>query len=419
MTSIEILKQAIFTGEDSAKICDLIIVVAIESGSSDIHLEPLNEKVRLRYRTDGVLSEILEYPTFNHQQIVARYKILGNLKMDETRKPQDGRISHEVGDKAFDLRLSTLPTVHGEKIVMRIVDKTKKIPELEKLGLEGRNSDIINRAIEQPNGIILNSWPTGSGKSTTLYAIMKKLNQPKVNIMTFEDPVEIVVDGLNQSQVFPDIGYTFATGLRTALRQDPDIMMVWEIRDQETADIAIEASLTGHLVLSTIHTNSAAETLTRLMNLGVKTFLLPATINAIIAQRLVRRINPEKAKRVSFSELDINLQQRVKNVIATTPKEELKSRLSETIMRDPGFLVPDMTKVSNPDQAYEWRIALYEVMEMTGGIKEMILKEASARDIFNAAVKDGMISLEQDWIIRALQGVTTLDEVYGAVRMES
>lgn len=419
MTSIEILKQAIFTGEDSAKICDLIIVVAIESGSSDIHLEPLNEKVRLRYRTDGVLSEILEYPTFNHQQIVARYKILGNLKMDETRKPQDGRISHEVGDKAFDLRLSTLPTVHGEKIVMRIVDKTKKIPELEKLGLEGRNSDIINRAIEQPNGIILNSWPTGSGKSTTLYAIMKKLNQPKVNIMTFEDPVEIVVDGLNQSQVFPDIGYTFATGLRTALRQDPDIMMVWEIRDQETADIAIEASLTGHLVLSTIHTNSAAETLTRLMNLGVKTFLLPATINAIIAQRLVRRINPEKAKRVSFSELDINLQQRVKNVIATTPKEELKNRLSETIMRDPGFLVPDMTKVSNPDQAYEWRIALYEVMEMTGGIKEMILKEASAQDIFNAAVKDGMISLEQDWIIRALQGVTTLDEVYGAVRMES
>jgi type IV pilus assembly protein PilB len=247
--------------------------------------------------------------------------------MDETRKPQDGRISHEVGDKSFDLRLSTLPTVHGEKIVMRIVDKTKKIPDLEKLGLEGKNNEIINRAIEQPNGIILNSGPTGSGKSTTLYAIMKKLNQPKVNIMTFEDPVEIVVDGLNQSQVFPDIGYTFAAGLRTALRQDPDIMMVGEIRDQETADVAIEASLTGHLVLSTIHTNSAAETLTRLINLGVKTFLLPATINAIIAQRLVRRINRDKAKRISFSELDINLQQRIKNVIATTPKEEIRIRL--------------------------------------------------------------------------------------------
>jgi type II secretory ATPase GspE/PulE/Tfp pilus assembly ATPase PilB-like protein len=330
-----------------------MIVVAIESGASDIHLEPLNDKVRLRYRVDGVLTEILEYPTVNHPQIVARYKILGNLKMDETRKPQDGRISHEVGDKAFDLRLSTLPTVHGEKIVMRIVDKTKKIPDLEKLGLEGRNNAIINRAIEQPNGIILNSGPTGSGKSTTLYAIMKKLNQPKVNIMTFEDPVEIVVDGLNQSQVFPDIGYTFAAGLRTALRQDPDIMMVGEIRDQETADVAIEASLTGHLVLSTIHTNSAAETLTRLINLGIKTFLLPATINAIIAQRLVRRINKDKAKRISFSELDINLQQRVKSVIATTPKDEIKARLSDEIMRDPGFLVPDMTKVSNPDQAYE------------------------------------------------------------------
>ncbi len=286
---------------------------------------------------------------------------------------------------------------------MRIVDKTKKIPDLDKLGLEGQNATIINRAIDQPNGIILNSGPTGSGKSTTLYAIMKKLNQPKVNIMTFEDPVEIVVDGLNQSQVFPDIGYTFATGLRTALRQDPDIMMVGEIRDQETADIAIEASLTGHLVLSTIHTNSAAETLTRLINLGIKTFLLPATINAIIAQRLVRRINKDKAKRVPFSELDINLQQRVKNVIATTPKEEIKVRLSEEIMRDPGFLVPDMTKVSNPDQAYEGRIALYEVMEITNGIKDMIMREASARDIFNAAVRDGMISLEQDGIIRALQ----------------
>lgn len=419
MSSIEILKQSIFTGEDPAKICDLMIVVAIESKASDIHLEPLNDKVRLRYRVDGVLIEVLEYPTVNHPQIVARYKILGNLKMDETRKPQDGRISHEVGDKAFDLRLSTLPTVHGEKIVMRIVDKTKKIPDLEKLGLEGRNSAIINKAIEQPNGIILNSGPTGSGKSTTLYAIMKKLNQPKVNIMTFEDPVEIVVDGLNQSQIFPDIGYTFAAGLRTALRQDPDIMMVGEIRDQETADIAIESSLTGHLVLSTIHTNSAAETLTRLINLGIKTFLLPATINAIIAQRLVRRINKDKAKRISFSELDINLQQRVKSVIATTPKDEIKARLSDEIMRDPGFLVPDMTKVSNPDMAYEGRIALYEVMEITPGIKDMIMREAPARDIFSAAVRDGMISLEQDGIIRALQGVTTLEEVYGAVRQEA
>jgi len=194
--------------------------------------------------------------------------------------------------------------------------------------------------------------------------------------------------------------------------------MVGEIRDQETADIAIEASLTGHLVLSTIHTNSAAETLTRLINLGIKTFLLPATINAIIAQRLVRRINKDKAKRVPFSELDINLQQHVKNVIATTPKEEIKMRLSDEIMRDPGFLVPDLTKVSNADQAYEGRIALYEVMEITSGIKDMIMREAPARDIFTAAVRDGMISLEQDGIIRALQGVTTLEEVYGAVRQE-
>ncbi len=418
MSSIDTLKQSIFTGEDPAKICDLMIVVAIEGKASDIHLEPLNQKVRLRYRIDGVLVEVLEYPVSSHPQIVARYKILGNLKMDETRKPQDGRISHEVGEKAFDLRLSTLPTVHGEKIVMRIVDKTKKIPDLSQLWLEGKNNDVLQRAIVQPNGVILNSGPTGSGKSTTLYAIMKKLNEPKVNIMTFEDPVEIVVEWLNQSQIFPDIGYTFASGLRTALRQDPDIMMVWEIRDQETADIAIEASLTGHLVLSTIHTNSAAETLTRLINLGVKKFLLPATVNAIIAQRLVRRINKSLAKRIGFSELDINLQQRVKSVIATTAKEELKARLSDEIMRDPGFLVPDMSKVDDPDKAYEWRVAIYEVMEITPGIKDMIMQDAPARDIFNAAVKDGMISLEQDGIIRALQWVTTIDEVYGAVRME-
>lgn len=415
-TTLEILKQAVFNEEDPSSICDLMIVCAIEMNASDVHLEPEETRVRLRYRVDGVLRVILEYPLTNHPQVVARYKILGNLKMDETRKPQDGRISHSVGDKTFDLRLSTLPTVNGEKVVMRIVDKTKKVPDLAALGLEGRNKEILLKAMNQPNGIILNSGPTGSGKSTTLYSILKKLNTTDVNIMTFEDPVEIVVDGINQSQIFPEIWYTFASGLRTALRQDPDIMMVGEIRDNETADIALEAALTGHLVLSTIHTNSAAETITRLINLGIKTFLIPATINAIISQRLIRRINPEKAIQKSFSELDEYMQKRVRNVIATIPKDELQNRISRKIMSNPLFYEPDLTKVKFADDAYSWRVAVYEVLEITQGIKDMIMSWSTSNEIYLAAVKDGMISMEQDGIIRILQGVTTLEEVYSVVR---
>ena len=414
--SLEILKKAIFNEEDPANICDLIIICAVEINASDIHLEPEETRIRLRYRVDGLLREILEYPLINHPQIVARYKILGNLKMDETRKPQDGRISHSVGDKMFDLRISTLPTVHGEKVVMRIVDKTKKVQDLKDLWLEWRNKDVLHKAISQPNGIILNSGPTGSGKSTTLYSILKELNTVDVNIMTFEDPVEIVVDGINQSQVFPDIGYTFASGLRTALRQDPDIIMVWEIRDSETADIALEAALTGHLVLSTIHTNSAAETVTRLINLGIKTFLLPATINAIISQRLVRRINQEKAIKVPFSELNEDMQERIKKILSVIPKDEIQSRLSQAMMANPSFYIPDLSKVSHPDDAYQGRIAIYEVMEITNGIKEMIMQGATSTEIFSAAVKDGMISMEQDGLIRALQGITSLEEIYSVVR---
>jgi len=415
--SLEILKKAIFNEEDPASICDLIIVCAVEINASDIHLEPEETRIRLRYRVDGILREILEYPLINHPQIVARYKILGNLKMDETRKPQDGRISHSVGDKIFDLRISTLPTVHGEKVAMRIVDKTKKVQALNDLWLEGRNKIVLHKAIAQPNGIILNSGPTWSGKSTTLYSILQELNTIQVNIMTFEDPVEIVVDGINQSQVFPDIGYTFATGLRTALRQDPDIIMVWEIRDSETADIALEAALTGHLVLSTIHTNSAAETVTRLINLGIKTFLLPATINAIISQRLVRRIDPTKAIKIPFSGLDMDMQDRIKKILSAIPKDEIQNRLTKEMMANPAFYIPDVSKVSHPDDAYQWRIAIYEVMEITNGIKEMIMRWATSGEIFSAAVKDGMISMEQDGLIRALQWVTSLEEIYSVVRI--
>lgn len=225
-TSVELLKDQIYKGENIGQICDLMIIGAVEMGSSDIHIEPLTNIVRLRYRIDGELREILEYQTFLHQQVVARFKIMSNLKIDEARVPQDGRISTVINNKALDLRVSTLPTVHGEKIVMRIVDKSKKIPDLADLGIEGHNKELLEKAIALPNGIILTSGPTGSGKSTTLYSCLSRLNAPDVNIMTLEDPVENQIDGLNQSQMFPDIGYNFAYGLRTALRQDPDIIMV-------------------------------------------------------------------------------------------------------------------------------------------------------------------------------------------------
>src|SRR3989339_36366 len=287
---LKLLQDAILAGNIPSMVMN-IISYAISIRSSDIHIEPQKNTIRLRCRVDGVLREIVEYPHNLHPAVVSRIKIMSNLKIDEQRIPQDGRCHVTTEEaKEMDLRVSTLPTPNGEKVVMRIQDESKEIPKLEDLGIEGASLKNILYGLSVPNGIMLTSGPTGSGKTTTLYSCLNILNKPEVNIMTIEDPIEIQMDGLNQSQVHPDIEYTFATGLRTALRQDPNIIMVGEIRDRETINIAIEASLTGHLVLSTIHTNSAVETLTRIVNMGVPTFLMTATINAIIAQRLVRRL---------------------------------------------------------------------------------------------------------------------------------
>lgn len=413
--TIEILKTAIYKGENISQICDLIILGAVVWWSSDIHIEPLTNIVRLRYRMDGMLNEILEYQTFLHQQVVARFKIMANLKIDEARIPQDGRISTVIENKALDLRVSTLPTVHGEKIVMRIVDKSKKIPDLNGLGIEWHNKELLEKAIALPNGIIMTSGPTGSGKSTTLYSCLSKLNAPDVNIMTLEDPVEMQVDGLNQSQVFPDIGYTFAYWLRTALRQDPDVIMVWEIRDHETINIAIEAALTGHLVVSTIHTNSAAETLTRILNMGIPAFLLPASINAIIAQRLIRRLCPHCKKPVAMQNLEPKIKARVEKAIKRTAKEELIGRLPPEILQAPTFYEPvGCSECKNI--GYKWRVGIYEILEITANVKKMIIDGASATMINDVAITDGMISLEQDGIIKALNGTTSLEEVYSAAK---
>ena len=409
------LSAEIYKGENTQLICNLVINAAAVMKASDIHVEPLSGFVRIRYRIDGVLYEAIEYQQFLHSQIVARYKILANLKIDESRMPQDGRISITLPDKSLDLRVSTLPTVHGEKIVMRIVDKSKKIPSISDLGIEGKNGRLLQKAIWLPNGIILTSWPTWSGKSTTLYSCLTSLNHEDVNIMTIEDPVENVIDGVNQSQIFPDIGYTFAGALRTALRQDPDIIMVGEIRDHETINIAIEAALTGHLVLSTIHTNSAAETLTRILNMGIQPFLLPAAINAIIAQRLVRRLCKNCRKPIKADALPKSMQASLKRAIARTDKQELIDRVSPEILARSEFYEAVWCDQCNHTW-YLGRVGIYEILEITLPIKELILSGASATMINERAIDDGMISLEQDGIIKALLWHTSLEEVYAAAK---
>ena len=411
------LKDLVYTWENVQLICDYIILWAVLSWASDIHIEPLSSFVRLRYRVDWELKEILEYQNFLHQWIVARFKILSDLKIDESRVPQDWRISKTIEEKPLDLRVSTLPTVHGEKIVMRIVDKSKKIPKLEDLWIEWQNLDLIKKSISLPNWIVLTSGPTGSWKSTTLYAALSILNKENVNIMTLEDPVENQVDWINQSQVKPQIWYTFAYWLRTALRQDPDIIMVWEMRDKETVEIAIEASLTWHLVLSTIHTNSAAETLTRVIQMWIPPFLIPASFNAVIAQRLIRRLCSCK-KEIWLNELDKDTLLDIQNAIKLTKKEELQKRVSPELLKSPKFYVPGWCEKCE-NTWYKWRVWLYEVLEMSDWVKEMVLAWESAFNINKQAIKDWMISLEQDWIIKALNWSTSLAEVYAVAKTQN
>ena len=409
------LKDLVYKWDNVQEVCDYIILAAVLWGSSDIHIEPLTWYVRLRYRLDWELREILEYQNFLHNWIVARFKILSDLKIDESRIPQDGRISTTIEWKSLDLRVSTLPTIHGEKIVMRIVDKSKSIPSLNELWIEWKNFDLVEKAIALPNWIILTSWPTWSGKSTTLYSALTNLNKIWVNIMTLEDPVENQVDWINQSQVKPDIWYSFAYWLRTALRQDPDIIMVWEMRDKETVDIAIEASLTWHLVLSTIHTNNASETITRVLNMWVQAFLIPASFNVIIAQRLVKRLCTCK-KKISIKDIWPQALANVKNAIALTDKNELNNRVWEEL-KNPYFYEPVGCDICDWDW-YKWRVWLYEVLEITPWVKEMVLTGASAFNINNQAIKDWMISLEQDGIMKALTWLTSLEEVYRVAKSQ-
>jgi len=404
-TKSDHLKEAILASNVPQMVM-YTISYALALRASDIHIEPLEDGVRIRYRVDGVLEQIVEFPNTMHPAVVSRIKIMSNLKIDEQRIPQDGRATVTTKDgREMDLRVSSFPTVNGEKIVMRIQDKSRKIPSLDDLGIKGNADKFIRRALESPNGIILTSGPTGSGKTTTLYACLNMLNKVGVNILTVEDPVEIQMDGLSQSQMHSDIGYSFATGLRAALRQDPDIMMVGEIRDEETMNVAIEASLTGHLVLSTIHTNSAVETLTRIINMGVPPYLIASTVDTIIAQRLVRVLRPD-CRVIDTPDPDI-LKAAVRAIKTLHPDE--KANFPQINWESPVFYKP---AENCQGSGYRGRSGLYEVLPFTIKLKNAVLEGKNTLEIEELAKKEGLVTLEQAGVIKALLGETSLSEVY-------
>jgi type II secretory ATPase GspE/PulE/Tfp pilus assembly ATPase PilB-like protein len=408
---LEELKGSVARG-DVSRFIAMMFEFAVSKQASDIHIEPLSTVVIVRLRMDGILQKILEYPLTMHSGVVSKLKIMSNLKIDEQRIPQDGRINVRVKSGELDLRISSYPTINGEKIVIRILDKNKKLPALEELGIEGSNQDILLKALNNPVGILLTTGPTGSGKTTTLYTCLQRLNKEGVNIVTIEDPIEMKIDGLNQSQVQPQIGYTFASGFRSILRQDPDIIMVGEIRDQETMDVAIEAALTGHLVLSTLHTNSAAQTITRMIDMGEKSFLIGATVNAIIAQRLVRKICPYCKKSYTPT---VEMFEEIKKTLSDVSKKELYARLPEDMITHVQLYKGEGCEKCE-GTGYKGRIGLYEILVLDKDTKRMVLENKPADDIEKVAIRNGMISLKADGIIKAIGGKTTIEEVYRVVK---
>jgi len=389
------------------KIVAAIVNFAINSRASDVHVEPETKFLRIRCRIDGILRDIIKMPLKFHLPFVSRVKIMSKLKIDETRIPQDGRFEVNFKSRGVDVRVSTMPTVHGEKLELRVLDKNQTILSLEDLGVQGSAFTQTIAAIEKPYGMILTTGPTGSGKSTTLYAILNRISVPGVNVVTLEDPVEYEVPGINQCQVKPDIGFTFATGLRSVLRQDPNVIMVGEIRDAETADMAVHAALTGHLVLSTLHTNDAAGALPRLINMGVEPFLITSSVNLVLAQRLVRRICPKCREEMK---VPMKLMDQLKAELDKISPNNIEDRK----------LIPAELKLyygrgcNECDHGFRGRIGLYEVMTMTPELEELAIDKKPANEIAASAIAKGMITMRQDGIIKAFLGVTTIDEVFQA-----
>ena len=408
--------QTIIQDSPISKALNTILEYAVRAKASDIHIEPLEKSLKIRCRIDGVLREIMNLPKAIEPALISRIKILSNLKIDEHRIPQDGQFAVAVGGKEVDLRIAISPVVWGEQVVIRLLDKTGNSFNLEDMGYAGRALRTILKGISAPNGMVLTSGPTGSGKSTSLYALIKKIKDDSVNIITLEDPVEYKMDGVNQIQVNAEVGLTFAAGLRSILRLDPDIVMVGEIRDGETANLAVQAALTGHLVFSTLHTNSAAGILPRLIDMGIEPFLIASTVNTIIGQRLVRRVAPKRNTYQSSPLQTQSIIETVGHLLPKTPEEV------ERVSADLGYknlplanqksytLVKGRDTPQTPG-GYQGRAGLYEVMEVTEEIQQLIIKHATSHEVQKVAMQQGMITMRQDGYLKALTGITTIEEV--------
>ncbi|KKQ98735.1 MAG: General secretory pathway protein E [Candidatus Woesebacteria bacterium GW2011_GWB1_39_12] len=395
--TLDASKTGLIREEKVAQIVTHILSFAVKARASDVHIEPQEKATRVRYRIDGILQEKLTTPRELHDALISRIKILSGMKIDEKRVPQDGRFNFKAEDQEVDLRVSTLPTTWGEKVVMRLLRKTGGIPDLSELGLRGRALKNLEDSILRPHGIILITGPTGSGKTTTLYSVIQKINTPRVNIVTLEDPIEYKIAGVNQVQVNPVAGLTFASGLRSFLRQDPNIILVGEIRDQETADLAVQAALTGHLVFSTLHTNDASGALPRLLDMGAEPYLLASSMTAIVGQRVVRKIH-----------------EGCKTSYVAQPKvvEEMKGVLGNLWPKGKdNSIYKGKGDVDCGNSGYFGRVAVFEVLPVTEKISRLILERASSAEIETEARNEGMITMKQDGYLKVLEGITTAEEV--------
>lgn len=395
-----------------SKIVSVVIRHAIEGGASDIHIEPYGDKSRVRYRIDGILHTTIVLPVYVHAALISRIKVLSNLKIDETRLPQDGRLRLNIAGRDYDFRISTLPLINQEKVVMRILESPEKAPTFEELGFMGPQVKLMEKEIRKPHGMFLVTGPTGSGKSTTLFSALYKLNEEGVNISTLEDPVEYYIKGVNQSQVKSEIGFSFATGLRSLLRQDPDVLMVGEIRDKETAELAIHSALTGHFVLSTLHTNDAVGAIPRFIDMGGEPFLLASTLNLILAQRLVRKICPNcKVK----DELLPEIREEMKNMLAELSEEAtypgVKENKDLTVYKGKGCVQCGQT-------GYRGRLAIAEVVSVHEKMREIIAQGFPADKVKEELKRQKFVSLMHDGWMKVLLGLTSVEEILRATRIE-
>lgn len=399
-----------------SKALTTILSYAAKTKASDIHIEPLENSLIIRCRIDGVLRKIMDLPKTVAPALVSRIKILSNLKIDEHRIPQDGQFTVLVDNQEIDLRIAIAPVTWGEQVVIRLLDKTGVSMEIEKMGMSGRALRDVLSGIKKPNGMILTSGPTGSGKSTTLYALIQQIKSEEINIVTLEDPVEYKMDGINQTQVNVDAGLTFASGLRSILRQDPDVVMVGEIRDSETAGLAVQAALTGHLVFSTLHTNSAAGILPRLLDMGIEPFLLASTLNVVIGQRLVRRIT-EKREMYKSSEIETKGINEIVGDLLPKDKESV-AKISEDlgypglpVKNDDYYMLARGMDSKETPGGYKGRAGLYETITVDEDIQKMIINHSTANEIMHLAKEKGTVTMRQDGILKALSGITSIEEV--------